>query len=338
MLNLDQVRTLTTGALHIYEKDGYFYFNRFRPEHYQAMLERLREYYKEDPYQGGFDDRAMCTSGVRLEFTTRGGTFSFDYLIPGDNRCGYYGIDIQIDGVGVYHRNGRNIPDLGIVKLEIPAKAQPCRVTLYFPNTAHFAIRNVCLPEDFAPAPERKFKYLAIGDSITQGHGSDHSDHSYPNLLADMLHAELLNHAIGGVQFDAVWVDDALSYQPDFVTVSFGPNDWGANAIYNNEKPRQLMEKVASTFPNSQIFLILPIWVSDEATSLRGGYLVEDVRQEIERVASQFPSITVIDGRNFVPHIMEYFCDRRMHPNDAGYLHYAYHLYNAIKPQLHGAD
>lgn len=335
MLNLDQVRSLITGAVQVYEQDGYFRFSRFRQAHYDAMLKRLEEYYKENPYQGGFDDRAMCTSGIRFSFTTQGGEFSFEYLIPKDNRCGYYGMDIQIDGVGVYHRNGRNIPDLGIVKLAIPATEKPCEVTLYFPNTAHFALRNICLPADFAPAPERKFKYLAIGDSISQGHGSDHSDHSYPHLLADMLGAELLNQAIGGVQFDAVFVDAEVPYQPDLVTVSYGPNDWGANAIYNNEKPRQLMEKVVASFPNSQIFLIVPIWVSDEATSLRGGYSVEDIRREIERVAAQFPQITVIDGRNFVPHIMEYFCDRRMHPNDAGYLHYAYHLYNAIKPQLH---
>lgn len=338
MLTLDQVRRLTVGALHIYEEDGYFRFSRFRPAHYEAMTKRIAEYYKEDPIQGGFADRAQCTSGIRFEFMTKGGTFSFEYLIPCDNRCGYYGIDIKIDGVGVYHRNGKNIPDLGIVKLEIPAVAEPSRVTVYFPNTAHFAMRNIEMPADFAPAPAKSFKYLAIGDSITQGHGSDHSDHSYPHLLADRLNAELMNHAIGGVQFDAVWVDTELPFQPDLVTVSFGPNDWGANAIYNNEKPRQLMEKVVATFPNSKIFLIVPIWVSDEATSLRGGYSVEDIRQEIERVAAQFPQITVIDGRNFVPHIMEYFCDRRMHPNDLGYLHYAYKLYDAIKPQLRMAD
>lgn len=334
MLNLEQVRALTTGALQVYEEDGYFRFSRFRPEHYEAMLDRLKDYYKEDPIQGGFDDRAMCTSGIRFSFTTKGGIFSFEYLVPRDNRCGYYGLDIKINGVGAYHKNGRNIPDPGIVKLEIPATHTPCEVTLYLPNTAHFAMRNICLPADFAPAPERKYKYLAIGDSITQGHGSDHSDHSYPQLLADMLNAELLNHAIGGVQFDAVFVDADNPYKPDLVTVSFGPNDWGANTIYNNEKPRELMEKVVATFPASKIFLIVPIWVSDEATSLRGGYSVEDIRQEIERVASQFPQITVIDGRNFVPHIMEYFCDRRMHPNDAGYLHYAYHLHNATKAYL----
>lgn len=334
MLTLDQVRSLTAGALHIYEEDGYFRFSRFRPEHYEAMTKRIIEYYKEDPIQGGFADRAQCATGMRMEFMTQGGRLSFEYLIPGDNRCGYYGIDIQINGVGVYHKNGRNIPDLGIVQLDIPATAEPCRVTVYFPNTAHFAIRNICLPEDFAPANKKSLKYLAIGDSITQGEGALHATQTYPHLLADMLNAELLNHAIGGVQFDAVWVDDQLPHQPDLVTVSFGPNDWGANAIYNNEKPRQLMEKVVATFPNSQIFLLLPIWVSDEGTSLRGGYSVEDIRREIERVAAQAPEITVIDSRNFVPHIMEYFSDRRMHPNDMGYLHYAYHIYNAIKPQL----
>lgn len=181
MLTLDQVRSLTVGALHIYEEDGYFRFSRFRRSHYDRMLTRIAEYYKEDPIQSGFTDRAQCATGMRMEFMTKGGTFSFEYLIPSDNRCGYYGIDIQIDGVGVYHRNGRNIPDLGIVKLEIPAVAEPCRVTVYFPNTAHFAIRNICMPEDFAPAPRRSYKYLAIGDSITQSEGALQATQTYPH-------------------------------------------------------------------------------------------------------------------------------------------------------------
>ena len=332
MLTLEQIRTITTGALTIWEENGYFRFSRFRPEHLQEMRKVTYENYDEDTCRG-FDERCLSTAGIRMEFTTRGGELSFDYLVPAGGEEHYFSVDIQIDGMGVYHLYKTDFPHSDTIRLEIPATAEPCRVTVFFPVLALFAIRNVCLPEDFAPAC-RKLKYLALGDSITQGAIANHPSQTYAGLLADMLDAEILNQAIAGVQFNPVYLDEKSPFQPDIVTCASGVNDWGARAIYGCDNPRAYLEKVVNTFPNAKIFVILPTWVADEATSLRGGYSVEDVRQEITRVASQFPQLTVLDSRRFVPHVIEYFADQRMHPNDMGFMHYAYNLYNALKPYL----
>jgi len=126
----------------------------------------------------------------------------------------------------------------------------------------------------------------------------------------------------------------ALPFQPDIITCAYGGNDWFASTIYGSDKPHAFMEEVTKTFPNAKLFLLLPVWMASEETTKHGGYTYEQIRREITRVASRFPQITIVDARRFIPHLTQFYASDQVHPNDMGFLHMAYHLYNAIKPHL----
>lgn len=332
MLSLEELHSITTGAAEIFEKDGYFCFDRFRHRHLQAIREKTAQQYDAQITQGRLA-RCQASAGIRLEFTTCGGELCFAYRAVLGGATNTYALEICLDGMGVFHLQKEGFPDSGRISYTIPASSTPQRVTVYFPILARLSIGDVCLPADFAPV-KRQIKYLALGDSITQGSLAKHPNQTYANLLADMLDAELLNQAIAGVQFDEVYVDEALPFRPDLVTCSYGGNDWFAGTIFGSDKPRACMEKVVKTYPYAKIFLLLPVWMASEETQKQHGYTLEQIRQEIARVASQFPQITLVDSRRFIPHLTEHYADDRVHPNDTGFLHMAYHLYNAIKPQL----
>ena len=319
MLTLDQIKAITAGALRIWEENGMFCFSRFTP----AQEELLR--------QRDFHPKEGATSAMRLEFTTRGGTLSFDYQVdPGCERD-YYGIEITVDGLGMYHLYKQTLPDAGQVCYTVPASEKPVKVAVYFPNLACLRIGNVCLPEDHAPC-RRSRKYLALGDSITQGYDATHPNQCYVNLLADALDAEVLDQAIGGDVFFAGNLDPQLPFAPDFITVAYGTNDWNRSVLIS-DAVGEYVDTLAKIYPHKPIFLLLPIWRAIE-TELRQGVTLAQGREFIAKAAQGHPNVHVVDCTRFVPFLPEYFYDGVLHPNDLGFLYYAKALEQAIRPHI----
>ena len=332
MLTLEKLRAITTGALEVWEEDGYFHFCRYTHRHFEAIGQfHLWRY----DYQTklDLDERCRAASGIRLEFTTCGGTLSFDYRVDFGASHTRHNLEITVDGTGMYHICKEELPASGSVLFEIPKKDVPQRVTVYCSDLTVFCIKNLSLPADYAPV-QRPLKYLALGDSITQGSIADHPNQTYTNLLADMLDAEVVNHAIGGVQFNPAYVDKNLPFRPDIITCSYGVNDWNGCHFMGYTQYQEFLDKITATHPPAKIFLLIPVWASIEETETRDGYTLEQVRQRIEALAAQYPAITVIDARRFIPHLADCFAEDNLHPNDLGFLHMAYHIYNAMKPYL----
>lgn len=308
------LKSIATGAVRIWEEDGWFRFSRFT--RYQEELLQQR----------GFAPREQAGAGMRLEFLTRGGRLAFDYEVhPGSGRD-YWGIEIAHDGLGMVHLQGK-VPDSGHVSHQIPPLEREIRVTVYFPNLAALRIRNLQLPEDAAPYTRQK-KYLALGDSITQGYDAAHPNQAYVNLLADAWDAQVLNQAIGGDVFCPENLDPALDFAPDIITVAYGTNDWSKEVLQNGAA-KAYLDKLTGLYPGVPVFVLLPLWRAVE-NELRDGITLQQGRELLSSWAENRENVFVIDCHHFIPFLPEYFYDGVLHPNDMGYLYYARALEKAV--------
>lgn len=318
MLTLNQIKDFVTGAVRTWEEDGYLYFSRFTEKQRDVIVERE------------FLNREKATSGMRLEFTTKGGMLSFAYkAFSGCGLDNRFGVEIAYNGLPDYHLFRTDIPAIGEVFYEVPHGTQAVRVTVYFPNLTGFALKQVCLPEDAAPVC-RPLKLLAYGDSITQGCYATHVNQTYINILADNLDAELLNQGVSGDQFFAGNLDQGLSFKPDLITVAYGVNDW-ANCTLCSDSPKLFLEKLTSLYSDCPVFVLLPIWFP-AGKERYDGHTLQEGREFLTRVAKTFPLVTVIDCSSFVPHLQDYYgdCDL-LHPSDMGFLYYGQALTRALK-------
>lgn len=314
MVSLETLKGITTGAMRIWEEDGWFRFSRFT--RYQEELLQQR----------GFAPREQAGAGMRLEFVTRGGLLAFDYEVhPGSGRD-YWGVEIAHDGLGMVHLQGK-VPDSGHVSHQIPVLEQEIRVTVYFPNLAALRIRNLQLPEDALPYTRQK-KYLALGDSITQGYDAAHPNQTYVNLLADAWDAQVLNQAIGGDVFCPENLDPALEFAPDIITVAYGTNDWTLQVLQSGAA-KTYLDKLTGLYPGVPVFVLLPLWRQVE-NELRGGITLQQGRELLSGWAENRENVFVIDCHHFIPFLPEYFYDGVLHPNDMGYLYYARAVEKAV--------
>jgi lysophospholipase L1-like esterase len=183
-----------------------------------------------------------------------------------------------------------------------------------------------------APAPTRPWRrYVAYGDSITQGYFASGTTHTYPDQVARKKHWSVVNMGFGGettVPSDGTAVG---LLQGSIVTLAIGVNDWGTSkpmstfvSDYNG-----LLDAVRAKQPQVPIYCLTPIWTSIEGNANGQGLQVQDYRQAIativqQRMASD-PNLHLIDGLSLVPNRLQYFVDG-VHPNDAGFALYAVNL------------
>ena len=73
-----------------------------------------------------------------------------------------------------------------------------------------------------------------------------------------------------------------------------------------------------------------PLWRAEPPTESTFGEDVRCISRLIGEVCAEIPNATVISGYNLVPHLPDFFSDRRLHPNDIGFALYAQNLLGKI--------
>lgn len=306
VLNLEQIKKLTVGAVEIEQTaDGiYFYkMKKCQVEAFYALSEIL-----------GF--RAKTTTGIRLDFVTDSKYLSF--RVKSGGRFEYL-----INGV---YQGTLQITD-GCARIDLAA---PCRVTLCFPSHEVGVIDNVEL-SDGANAVRHQFdkKALFIGDSITQGWNSGIDTLSYAYRTSFALNYDSVIQGVGGAYYHASTFTDS-GFEPDVVIVAYGTNDVNHFKTQGEmiEQLRLYLGKVKETYSSSKIYAISPIWVSGGSEEKRMGNLWESyalIADEIEKCG-----VEPIRGLDLVPHERRYFADD-LHPNKDGFGEYAGNLVEILK-------
>ena len=322
-LSLDQIRSMTHGALSVTEENGIFTFHRFTD--YQADLyETIND----------FRVKVPATSGVRLEFVTDASKFSFDYKINIASSRRFYYFDVFVDGIMMQHFGHEGLAEAAsTITVKLPEGNH--KVAVYFPCLAKARITNVELEGgDVLQPVEKSCRLLCFGDSITQGYDAKYSSQTYANLLADKMNATMIDLGIGGEVFRPELIDPDMDFDPDVITVAYGTNDWSGRTRFDMERnANEFYAKLRATYPKAKIFAITPIWRADDDRITKVGTFCEGVQIVIDAASAQ-KDIVIVDGAKMIPHLPEVCSDKYLHPNDYGFKFYANALYAAIKPHL----
>lgn len=337
-LTNEQIKTILTGAVHTEVVDGALCPYRF-------SVEQMELYANHRPR---FGKRPVSTAGIRLFFKTDSENLFLKMNFSTGASRRYYSVDVFVDGKLLDYMDNfsdQELPELyttGEFPLGIQSKSFSLgsgtkTVMVYFPWSCSTEILEMSLDDGafFEPVKRAK-KLLAFGDSITQGYDALRPSNRYASKLADLLGAEEINKGIGGEIFVPELAELREDFEPDYITVAYGTNDWGKSAapVDLPANCKNFYEMVSRLYPHAQIFAITPIWRGDYATNEVPFGPFEKVAELIREVTASLPNVTVIDGFPLVPGDAKYYADRRIHPNDEGFDYYAKNLYGAIKEHL----
>jgi lysophospholipase L1-like esterase len=280
--------------------------------------------------------RARCNAGIQLKIITDSPTLQLTGRIKAGARQ-YAGIDVNVDGMHVGALRTDASPETRAMVL-FDSQSRRCRqITVTFPQSAILELDAIEVDDhsQVSAAEPAPTKYLAIGDSITQGMDARGPSSAYATQLSHMLNMELLNIGVGGHVFDPAALDDDLPYKPDIVTVAYGTNDWSreiSREQITDTVTSYLAHLIETVARSAQVYVLTPIWRATGDDVKVGGTLSE-FSAAIGAAAAALPRVTVVDGMTLVPHVPDLLIDGT-HPTDEGFLHYAINLCRALGCRL----
>ena len=327
LLDFNTIIPAICGCAKIFEENGKLYLYRFTDEQTEAYRAYSSDFYK----------KTKATAGVRLEFLTD----SEDLTLCGEavsaSSRNFFAFDVYVDGSLVAHlfEGVSSAPTAYSLTAKLGVgKAK--KVCIYFPWSAQTSITSLELDDGAYLEPyKRPYKMLCFGDSITHGYDAKNPSFSYASRLADMLRADQINKGIGGEVFFPSLAECRDLVEPDYVTVAYGTNDWSHSPKEDFEKNSRLFyEALSKNYPNAKIFALAPVWRENYNTKVTPIGEFSNVSRILSEIADSLPNVTFIDCFDFIPHERQYYVSDVLHPNDAGFYHYAAEVYRAIKKQI----
>lgn len=336
-LTLEKFKEIASGAVSVYEEDGYIRLHRFTDAQRELYLNTNSDFY----------GKALATSGIKLCFKTDSTSLKLKGIVELALSRRYYSFDVFVNGevIGYIDNFGdRELPQYYVDEYyELPEYFDKTfelgegekTVCVHLPWSVITKISEVSLDDGSYVVPAKTNKKLLVyGDSITQGYDALRPSNRYIARLADKLGVEEINKAIGGERFFADLAALKDDFTPDYITVAYGSNDWSMTDIETfRHHCRLFYTKLAENYPDSKIFAITPIWRKDMVEYRVFGQF-EQVEEEIRNIVKDIDNITLIRGFDFVPKDENYFADLRLHPNDKGFEYQFKNLYAEIEKNI----
>ena len=327
ILGLNTVKTAIRGTADMELIDQKLWLHRFTA----AQREAYRTYSLD------FLKKAKATAGVRLEFATDSTTLRLTGECYAASSRQFFGFDVYVNGSLVCHQLNTLGEEGSAYMLEAQlGSAKTKNVVVYFPWSVQANIGSLSLDDDAVFEPiYRSYKMICFGDSITHGYDAKNPSFSYANRLADALCADHINKGIGAEVFYPTLAALKDDYDPDYITVAYGTNDWSHSKKEDFDKDSVLFfENLAKSYPRAKIFALTPVWRRNcETRETEVGKFLY-VTETLEKIADAIPGVECIDCIDCIPHDPQYYVADVLHPNDAGFYHYAAGLYAEIKKRI----
>ena len=300
---------------------GAYFFEETEDGYLQAFQysKEQMDYFRNGPFDFWYD-RCMATTAKTLEMNTDATTISFEYKIiwVGSEDSFEVAVDNQITEI----RYVKDLPREGKLTWKLPEGKKD--VILYLPADATVLIRNFEIDGAYTPAKKNE-KVLWLGDSITQGYGPLRSAETYVSVANRLLNYDIINQGIGGYVYDKKSLMKMEGYTPDKIIVALGTNQFGCETMKDVEEYYETLTGIYGT--KIPILCISPLWRGDLPEQLP---VLERFCENVKKIASQYPNVTVVDGFKLVPHLPEYFLDN-LHPNVVGTETYGRNLVEEIR-------
>ena len=299
-LSNNTIKKLIFGAYQFKENGGYLEAYRFSDEQLDAH-----------PVGNPYHYRLLGSAGITLEFKTDAESMGFDYVVK--NIAFWDSIDVFVDGIMHHSVAIDTIADKetkhgkGKFAFTLPAGKNK-KVCVYFPTDCTLCIKNLTINGTYSAINKsRKKKVLWIGDSITQGYGSQLASYGYVSVAKRILDWNITNQGIGGYGF-CCDILHPLEGDFDRIFVALGTNDKLKPEFHDNVE--NFFKKLSSLFPSTPVTVITPLWRAD----MEGIY---EARDYITDVSKKYPLFDVIDGVTLMPNAKPYLYDH-VHPNGLG--------------------
>lgn len=227
-LTLEEIKEITLGAVRVESDENGVNFHRFTKSQEEIYKNRNADFYK----------NVFATSGVKLSFKTDTQSLFLKVDVLGGSSRKFFSFDVFVDGEKVdclKNFSEDALPSdystvllpLGEFEKKFSLKKGEKKVSVYFPYTMKATLKELLVDKGaFIEPIKPKYKLLCFGDSITQGYDALYPSNKYTTQLADFLDAEEYNKAIGGEVFFPELVGEKEDFEPDYVTVAYGTNDW----------------------------------------------------------------------------------------------------------------
>lgn len=336
ILDFKTVKNITQGAVDVKQEYGGIAFYRF--------TEAQRSAYAECP---DLMIKTHATAGIRLAFETDATVLYMSVMTEAITSRTYFSHDISVNGVVVGRlKNFSSENDVRSDNFTMPFPLGEIggtfelgngskTVQIDFPWSVSSVLKELRLDGATYVCPVKLPKTIMFfGDSITQGYDVLYPTVHYSVQLAKKLNAQIYNKAIGGDIFRPQLAQLKEEYDPDYIAVAYGTNDWGKSCSRRDTENRckEFFCNLVRCYPSAQIFAISPIWRKDHRTSRDAESFgaFSEVARIIESVAADIHTVKYIDGWNLVPHSEDYYADLCLHPNNEGFVHYGANLIKAV--------
>jgi len=231
----------------------------------------------------------------------------------------------------------RRDPETVAPELESPALGSFHDYELILPYGDSVEFQGLRLPanarlEEF---PEHaKPRYIAYGNSITQGFAATEASRTYAFLIAEKRGWQLLNMGFGGRVSTPSDAPVVASLNPAVVTVLMGGNDWqiGRPPEAYRRNMEDFLSELRTSNPSLPICLITPLWVPPSWKPEKAVADLEEYRQALRELVSSLadPHLHLIEGPGLIDHDPALFDTVAVHPNDQGFSQMAERLDKAI--------
>lgn len=331
-LSYEQIRSISLGTVRTMETENGVRLYRFTEEQEEIYRQANADFYK----------KTFSLAGMKMYFETDSRSLFLKVYVTSGSSRKYFAFDVTVDGklVGCLNNYSEVTLEKDYAQTQLPMGEfsqtfdlgeGTKKVCIYLPWSMAAEIRELSLDEDAFVKPIKYTKKLLVfGDSITQGYDALHPSRRYAARLAEALEAEEINKGIGGEIFFPALAESREDFDPDYITVAYGTNDWNrANEEDFKERCHAFYAALSRYYPNAGIFAITPIWRKDYMDERKFGDFSK-VAEDIEAIVSDFENITCINGFDFVPQDENLFGDLRLHPNDNGFDYYAKRICDRI--------
>ena len=336
-LTFTQIKSITTGAVSIEQEENGIRFYRFNEEQRKLHQPRVRL----------LEEKMLSSAGIQLFFRTDSSSLFLRTTVAKGSASDHFSFDLFVNSnhvdslenfshLGPYKRIDEAPCELGTYEKTFALGSGVKDICLHFPWSVATVVEELSLDDGASLTPMIPAKKLLVyGDSITHGNTTCYTCNHYIPRLARAMNVQVRNKAIAGTTSFPEMIRTESPYDPDYVLVAYGSNDWDRHEeAFFVEKYREMMQAIAENYPRAQVFVISPIWRADQNTRERRMGPLSAIERNILVIAKDFPNVTVIPGIDLVPHDLKYYADAGLHPNDHGYEFYFRNLWPEIKAAL----